>query len=158
MRRIRIPILIYSVLLALNLVFILTSCEGFPNPGESPLVALPAGDVTQAGNVPTLLDAVRLLAAGATGGIIAFLFERMKWFDKMSSNAKWWVTFGLMVGLPVLAQAAITYVPTHVWAALQPFWNSLALGFVTWLGSQLTHKADRLVSAAVILLKKLSND
>ena len=42
----------------------------------------------------------------------------------------------LSLGLPVLAQLLLQFVPSNVWAALQPYWSALAAGFVGWAGSQ----------------------
>lgn len=107
----------------------------------------------QEGEVPSLIDALGLVAAGVTGGIVSFLLERTTWFDKMSPNGKWWLTFGLMVGLPVVAQLLLMFVPPEIWAQLEPIWQALALGFVGWLGSQVTHKLDLLVTGAVKVLR-----
>jgi len=30
-----------------------------------------------------------------------------------------------------------------VWAALEPFWNAIALGFVGYIGSQVAHAWDK---------------
>lgn len=110
-------------------------------------------------DVPTLTDALALLAAGFSGGIVSFLLERTKWFDGLSSDRKWWLTFVLTLGLPVVAQVLLLVVPPEVWAQLEPLWRALALGFVGWLGSQVTHRLDQVAVAFVGSLKeKLAGD
>lgn len=94
--------------------------------------------------VPGLGDALGLLARGLVAGpVIAFLFQTAPgvsdWFEKLQSNAKWWIIFGLSLGLPLLGQVVIQFVPPSAIEALEPFWMSLALGFVAWAGSQGTH-------------------
>lgn len=91
-------------------------------------------------NVPSLLEIVtRVATSGAVGGVIAFLFERIEWFQKLKPKAKWGTILGLSLGLPVLAQVAIQHVPPEVWEILDPYWRSLAYGFLVWLGSQVAH-------------------
>lgn len=93
------------------------------------------------GEVPTFLEVIALLAQGVgTGAVIAFLFEKFGWFEKLSANAKYWLIFGLSVGLPVAAQAALQFIPPDIWAVLEPWWRALALGFLSWAGSQVAHK------------------
>ena len=75
-----------------------------------------------------------------------FLFERFKWFQNLSSDAKWWVIFGLSLGLPLLAQVLLQFVPADVWAMLEPYWRALASGFLTWAGSQAAHLANKALS------------
>lgn len=90
--------------------------------------------------VPALTAVVKLIAAGVVGGIIAFLFERFKWFQSLTSDQRWWLILGLSVGLPLLAQFALQFVPAETWAMLEPYWHSMALGFTGWLASQVVHK------------------
>jgi len=92
-------------------------------------------------NVPGLIEVIKLLASGVgVGAVLSFLFERFLWFQKLSSDARWWVVFGTSVGLPVLAQVALQFVPADAWAVLEPYWYSLAAGFLAWAGTQLAHK------------------
>ena len=95
-------------------------------------------------DVPGLGDALTLLAGGlVVGPILAFLFQTAPglsgWFETLASSVKWWLIFGLSLGFPLLAQVVIQFVPADVIVALEPFWKSLALGFVAWAGSQGTY-------------------
>ncbi len=91
--------------------------------------------------IPTLIDVVRLLATGAgVGAIVAFLMERSAWFQGLGSQARWWLILAISMLLPILATAALQFVPVSVWEMLQPYWNALAAGFMVWLGSQAAHK------------------
>jgi hypothetical protein len=94
--------------------------------------------------IPTLTEVLARIAAGLMAGVIlAFLFERFAWFQKLSPDAKWWVVFGVQIGLPVVATALLQFVPASVWAALEPYWQAIALGFVAWIGSQVAHRQDK---------------
>jgi hypothetical protein len=90
--------------------------------------------------VPGLFEVVELLAAGVVGGVIAFLFERFKWFQNLTGEARFWVIFGFSVGLPLAAQFALQFVPADVWVILEPYWRSIALGFIGFVGTQIAHK------------------
>lgn len=92
------------------------------------------------GDVPGLVEVLKLLAGGVgVGAVIAFLFERFRFFQDLTGEARWWVIFGCSVGLPVLAQVGLEFVPGGVWAQLEPYWRALAAGFLTWAGSQVAH-------------------
>jgi len=101
------------------------------------------GDPPDPSEVPSLRDVFTLVAAGAVGGIVAFLFERFKWFQVLSGDARWWVIMGMSLGLPLLAQVALQFVPESVWALLEPYWHSVALGFLAFIGSQVAHAFDK---------------
>ena len=101
------------------------------------------GDPPDPGDVPSLRDVFTLIAAGAVGGIIAFLFERFQWFHNLSNNTRFWVIMGMSVGLPLLAQVALQFVPDDVWVILEPYWKSIALGFLAFIGSQVAHAFDK---------------
>ena len=91
--------------------------------------------------VPALFDVLQMLACGVgVGAVIAFLFEHISWFRRLNSEAKWWIIFILSLGLPLAAEAAIQFVPPDVLAQLEPWWQALAAGFLTWAGSQVAHK------------------
>lgn len=91
--------------------------------------------------VPTLIDFLRDVAAGAWGpAIVSFLLEHIPAFQNLASEAKKWTVMAIFVILPVGAQALLQYVPAGIWATLEPFWNAMAIGFASWMGSQLIHK------------------
>ncbi len=94
-------------------------------------------------DIPGLIDVLVLLAnATAVGPVIAFLFERLPWFQNISSKARFWVIFGISLGLPLAAQLLLQFVPPEVWAVLEPYWRALAAGFVLWSASQVAHRLD----------------
>ena len=94
--------------------------------------------------VPTLLEFLRNVAAGAWGPVVvSFLLEHIAAFQRLSAEAKKWTVLGVFVVLPVAAQALIQYVPPQVWETAQPFWNALALGFAGWAVSQFVHEWDK---------------
>ena len=91
--------------------------------------------------IPSLIEVVRLLATGVgAGAIVAFLMEKSSWFQKLSSQTRWWVILAICMVLPVLATVALQFVPAAMWETLTPYWNALAAGFMVWLGSQAAHK------------------
>jgi len=100
-----------------------------------------------AADVPGLVEVLTMLAQGlGVGAVLAFLFENVGWFQRLEGKAKWWVIFGFSLGLPLLAQIALEFVPADVWAMLEPYWKALAAGFLAWLGSQVAYlwqKAQR---------------
>jgi len=106
-------------------------------------VALPVmaqGLEQEAPVVPSLVEVLAMLAQGlGTGAILAFLFENFGWFQRLEGQAKWWFVFGVSIVLPLLAQVALQFVPAEVWAMLEPYWKALALGFLSWAGSQVAH-------------------
>ena len=92
------------------------------------------------GDVPALVDVLKRIAeAGGTAFVVAFLFERISWFQNLSKEAKWWTIFLLSVFLPVIAQLLLQFVPAEVWVRLEPYWRSIATGFLTWAGTQAVH-------------------
>lgn len=91
-------------------------------------------------DVPAFVDVLALIAQGLGAGfVLAFLAERFEWFQKLSPKIKWWVIFGVSVGAPIAAQTLLDFVPADVWAQIEPYWQALALGFLSWAGSQAVH-------------------
>jgi len=88
----------------------------------------------------SLVDVLTMLAqAVGVGAVLAFLFEHIGWFQEQSATAKWWLIFGLSLGLPLVAQLLVQLMPPNVWLVLEPYWRALAAGFLVWSGSQGTH-------------------
>ena len=87
--------------------------------------------------VPRITEVLSVLASGVGAGfVLAFLAEKVGWFQRLPGQQKSVLVMGLSLGLPVLAQALLQFVPADVWAAIQPYWAALASGFVGWAGSQ----------------------
>ena len=106
----------------------------------APLIGPSAQDAPQ---VPTLIEVLTMLASGAgVGVVLAFLFERVEWFQRLPTDVKWWTVLGLSLGLPILATALLQFVPPNIWAAIEPYWKALATGFLIWAGSQVAHRLN----------------
>ena len=89
----------------------------------------------------TLRDTIALLAQGVgVGFVLSFLFEKIPQFQNLSGSAKAWIVFFVSVLLPVLATAALQFVPAETWVLLEPYWRALSLGFLTWGGTQAAYK------------------
>ena len=87
--------------------------------------------------IPNIFEVLSLLVSGvASGFVLSFLAEKTTLFQKLSSQAKTWVVLGISIGLPVIGQVLIQFVPPSFWEAVQPYWQALATGFVVWMGSQ----------------------
>lgn len=105
------------------------------------------GPVVQ--DVPAFVDVLALIAQGVGAGfVLAFLAERFEWFQKLPAQAKWWVIFGVSVGAPIVAQVLLDFVPADVWAKAEPYWQALALGFLSWAGSQAVHLGHKALAKA----------
>lgn len=95
---------------------------------------------------PGLVEVLRMLAQGiGVGAVTAFLFEKFKWFQAMGTETKWWTILGISMGLPILAEVALQFVPVDVWALLEPYWMAIASGFLAWAGSQGVHLVQRVL-------------
>ena len=99
------------------------------------------GSPPVAPSVPALTEVLTMLASGiGVGAVVAFLFEKFKWFQNLTPNGRFWVVFGISVGLPVVATVLLQFVPAPAWAMIEPYWKAVATGFLIWAGSQLVHK------------------
>jgi hypothetical protein len=97
--------------------------------------------------VPALTDVLAMLASGVgVGAVIAFLFEKIAWFQGLSPSAKWWTILVLSIGLPVVATVALQFIPPDVWVKVEPYWRAVATGFLIWAGSQAFHLYSRRAS------------
>jgi len=98
--------------------------------------------------VPPLPGVFALLAQGVgVGAVLAFLFERFKWFQTLTGETRWWVIFGLSLGLPMIAQLLLQFVPAEAWAIIEPYWRALAAGFLAWAASQGAHMLQKVAEA-----------
>ena len=87
--------------------------------------------------IPGVVEILELLAKGVGAGfVLAFLAEKVGWFQKLPSEKKNILILALSIGLPIVAQLLLQFVPGSVWEAIQPYWNALAAGFIGWAGSQ----------------------
>ena len=128
----------WLLLISLLILGLMTSCSPIAPDASTAFGASAQGDILG------LIDALKLLAQGVgVGAVISFLFERFKWFHSLTSNQRWWMIFGLSLGLPMLATLALQVIPLETWAMLEPYWRALAAGFVGWAGSQVAHRVVR---------------
>jgi len=115
-------------------------------PGDSPLptptappgpTPLPWGD-----GVPTPQEFLGWLALGGApliGALTTFLERKAKWFQTLTSEGKWWASFGLGAGLPALAGLLLLYVPGEVWTAITPVWTILGTAVLGYLGKEVAY-------------------
>jgi len=112
------------------------------------LFIFPAVLLAQSGDIPpipidtpSLVEVLGMFAGGAgTGFVLAFLFEKFPKFTELPKKKKAWIVFGCSIGLPLLAEIALQLVPPDVWLRIEPYWQALAKGFLTWAASQAAYK------------------
>lgn len=102
--------------------------------------AVAQGQAVDPPTVPTLIDALRLLGTTVGAGmVISFLLTRVAWFSTLAGERRFWVVFGLSMVIPFAATLAIQLVPQSTWLALEPYWQSIAAGFIVFIGSQVQY-------------------
>ncbi len=96
-----------------------------------------AQGATEPPTVPTLVDALRLLGTTVGAGmVISFLLTRVDWFKALTGDKRFQIVFGLSMLIPFAATLVTQLVPATVLIALEPYWQSLAAGFIVFIGSQ----------------------
>lgn len=110
--------------------------------GQAVVFAAPPGG--PADQTPTLVSTLTGMAVSAVGvgAVIAFLFEKFKWFQALSPNGRSGVIIGLAIGLPLIARLLTQFVPDYIWEAAEPYWQTIVAGFLVWTSSQAFHKID----------------
>ena len=98
--------------------------------------------------VPEFTQALTFLASAVgVGAILSFFFTTApgikERFAALSGTVKWWVIFGLSLGLPLAATLIIQLVPPEILLAVEPYWKSLAYAFLAWDGTQATYTLTR---------------
>lgn len=84
------------------------------------------------------------LASGAFGGaIVSFLLKNVKWFNDLEGDVKRLLILGIYIGVPGLATVLLQNVSAVFWAAMQPYFTALALGFAGWLGSEIYYQTTQ---------------
>ena len=87
--------------------------------------------------IPDILTVLQLLVSGvASGFVLSFLAEKVKWFQTLESSKKGWLVFGVSMFLPLLGQALIQFVPVEFWNVVQPYWQAIGTGFIVWTAAQ----------------------
>lgn len=102
----------------------------------APVLAQGPEDVALSDPASILTILASLAKSVGIGVVLSFLFKNPGWFKDLGDQAKWWIIFGLSLGLPVLAQLLIDLVPPNIWDILNPYWTAIAWGFITWGASQ----------------------
>jgi len=100
----------------------------------APVYAQGTGDTPK---IPTLIDALRLLGTTVGAGmVISFLLTRVEWFKALTGEKRFWIVLGLSMLIPFAATLVTQLVPAAALIALEPYWQSLAAGFIVFIGSQ----------------------
>lgn len=83
-----------------------------------------------------------LATAGGYSAALAFISERLPWFQTLSPQNK--QLFHLVGSLVIAlgAYAALTYLPPATLAALKPYFVIVSGVVGTWMGNQFAHKVD----------------
>lgn len=131
------------VLLVVVALLVMGGTVAAQSPGESPLPT-PTASPTPApvpweDRTPTPQEFLGWLALGGApliGALTALLERKARWFQNMSSDRKWWVSFGLGAGLPALAGLLLLYVPSAFWDSITPVWTILLTAILGYLGKE----------------------
>ncbi len=100
----------------------------------SPVLAQGQGDTPK---IPTLIDALRLFGTTVGAGmVISFLLTRVTWFSSLTGEKRFWIVFALSQAVPLAATLIVQFVPAATLIALEPFWQSMAAGFIVFIGTQ----------------------
>lgn len=104
-----------------------------------------AAPVLQGGDSPTVPEDLvvvltNLTKAVGVGVVVSFLLKNPGWFKGMPKKTKWWLVFGLSIGLPIVAQLLLDFIPPQIWEVLNPYWKSLSMGLVGWAASQVAYE------------------
>ena len=100
----------------------------------APVSAQGEGDTPK---IPTLIDALRMLGTTVGAGmVISFLLTRVEWFKLATGERRFWAVFGLSMAIPLAATLIIQLVPAATLVAIEPYWQTLAAGFIVFIGTQ----------------------
>lgn len=73
------------------------------------------------------------------GALTSLLQRKAKWFQNLSTNGKWWVSFGLGAGLPALAGLLLLYVPSTFWEAITPAFYVIGSALIGYIGKEIVY-------------------
>lgn len=104
--------------------------------GAGAVAAQGEGPQPAAGVQPLVQILALLASGGGVGLVLAFLAERWPGFQALKPEVKFWVIFGVSIGLPLGAKLLLSAVPADVWAQIDPWWQVLAVSLVGWASSQ----------------------
>ena len=91
------------------------------------------------------LNGFLLWAASAAGSSIigSFILEKLSWFQKLASESKRWVFFGVCSFLSVGAYSILTYAPAEFLSAVAPFFGLVATVFISVFAGEKYHEARK---------------
>jgi hypothetical protein len=101
--------------------------------------------------MPTLADVLTMLATGVgIGAVVAFLLEKVAWFQKLKPAVKLWGSLGVCLLLPLLGwlgASALGYTawPVTVQGWAESIFHELEVGFLAWAASQGWHLTEKAV-------------
>lgn len=84
-----------------------------------------------------------LISSGGSIITVSWLFERMRWFQELTSENKDWTIFGASVVVACSALAVVTYVPAATIAAIAPYFLIVSGSFVVVFMGKAFHRADK---------------
>jgi hypothetical protein len=101
--------------------------------------------------MPTLADVLTMLATGVgIGAVLAFLLERVSFFQKLSPAVKTWGVLGVCLLLPLVAWLIACALGYSAWPSTAQGWaealfHELEVGFLAWAASQGWHLTEKAV-------------
>lgn len=121
-----------------------TAAPPTATPAPSTLTPAPLLPATGDAAPPVPLDLQAFLQLAASGGLgwligaaLAYAFEEWAWFkDKLTAEQKRWLSIGLSLGVPILAQALLLNVPDAVFARLNPYFAALVTALAGLFGNK----------------------
>jgi hypothetical protein len=85
----------------------------------------------------TFLDFLKLIGTPLFLGIvISLLSSRWVWFVAQTNEVKFWLTGLVCIALPILSQAALTYIPQGAVTVIEAWWPAVVAGMGVWVTSQ----------------------
>lgn len=86
---------------------------------------------------------VWLMSAAGAIACVSWAFERMSWFQNLSSEAKEWTMFAGSALVALAARAVVVYVPADMLTQIAPWFEMVVAIFVTLFLSKGFHKVDK---------------
>ena len=91
------------------------------------------------------------------GVILSVLLVRWPWFVNLGTQAKFWIVGLVSLGLPILSQVLLLYIPADIVLFIEGWWPPIVIGMGIWMSSQVWNKLfgiDGAVSRATNLTLK----
>ena len=83
-----------------------------------------------------------LVTASGAAAAASFILERIPAFQAWVSPYKSYIILVVMLGIGLIAYAAMTYMPADMLAQLEPWFKIVALIVGAWVSSQVAHTVD----------------